>query len=31
VWIGSVEDNVDVTAFSWSTCARGVTGDGLCV
>jgi hypothetical protein len=31
VWIGSVEENAGVTAFSWSTCARGVTGDGLCV
>lgn len=31
IWIGSIEETSGVTAFSWSTCARGVTGDGLCV
>ncbi len=31
IWIGSLEETSGVTAFSWATCARGVTGDGLCV
>ena len=31
IWIGSSEQTRGVTAFSWSTCARGVTEDGLCV
>ena len=30
-WIGALEETSGVTAFSWSTCARGVTGDGRCV
>lgn len=31
VWIGTTEQTRGVTAFSWATCARGVTDDGLCV
>ncbi len=31
VWIATTESDATVTAFSWSTCGRGVTGDGLCV
>ena len=31
IWIDTSGSDTTVTAFSWSTCARGVTGDGLCV
>ena len=32
VWIGALEETAGVTdAWSWVTCARGVTADGLCV
>ncbi len=31
IWIGSSDQTRGVTAFSWATCARGVTDDGLCV
>lgn len=31
IWIDTSDSDTVVTAFSWATCARGVTGDGLCV
>ncbi len=31
VWIGALEETAGVRAWSWATCARGVTDDGLCV